>query len=262
MKTTAERSVEALTWAAVVIWLGFALVTHLLGYAWLVVMVLGLILLSSAIYQRSRGWQTSLSLWISGIWMAVFSVVEVVNAFITAMNNGDGLNIDVWVYLGIALLSMGVAVVLKYLQAPSMGVTAADRRVASRGDVRAQTGVIPQQPYTRQGATSSYSSNWPNVSHEGTSSASWPPAGQDAGQEQSQAYGSSGSWEPQSGSWEEDNWDNSPRRTASSRRRTSRRAPAPRQPARPANQPSDLEARVEDIIRRSRERRGSDNLPY
>lgn len=55
MKTRGEKSIEALTWASVVMWLGFALIMHLLDYAWLVLMVLGIILLSSAIYQRSRG---------------------------------------------------------------------------------------------------------------------------------------------------------------------------------------------------------------
>ena len=85
MKTAAERSIEALTWAAVVIWLGFALVAHILNYVWLVVMMLGIILLSSAIYQRSRGWHTSLSLWIFGIWMAVFSVLETVSSLVAAV---------------------------------------------------------------------------------------------------------------------------------------------------------------------------------
>ena len=108
MKTKAERSIEALTWAAVIIWLGFALVTHLLGYVWLIVMVLGIILLSSAIYQRSQGWQTSLALWVAGIWMAVFSVIEILGAFVSALNNDQHRPV---VYMGIALVSMGVAVV-------------------------------------------------------------------------------------------------------------------------------------------------------
>ena len=35
-----------------------------------------------------------------------------------------------------------------------------------------------------------------------------------------------------------------------------------RRTARPVEEPSDLESRVEDIIRRSREHRDVDNLPY
>ena len=115
MKSAAERTVEALTWAAVVIWLGFALVAHLLGYVWLVVLVLSIILLSSAIYQRTHGWHTSLSIWVFGVWMAVFSMLEIVSMLIGAMGDGEGLNIDLWVYLGVALVSMGLAVIFRMI---------------------------------------------------------------------------------------------------------------------------------------------------
>lgn len=117
-KSPAERSIEALTWAAVVIWLGFMLVASLLDQTWLILMVLGIILLSSAIYQRSRQWETSLSIWIFGLWMAVFSVIETVNELIKYMNDGNGLDITLGVYLGIALVSMGVAAILRTMQGP------------------------------------------------------------------------------------------------------------------------------------------------
>lgn len=116
MKSTAERSIEALTWAGVVIWLGFTLIAQLLNYPWLVVMVLSIILLSSAIYQHSQGWQTSLAIWVFGIWMAVFSVMETVSAIISAITGGSGLPIGIGVYMGIALVSMGVAVVFRTVQ--------------------------------------------------------------------------------------------------------------------------------------------------
>ncbi len=45
-KTSSERAVEGLTWAAVVIWLGFVLIAHMLDYVFIVIMVLGIILLS------------------------------------------------------------------------------------------------------------------------------------------------------------------------------------------------------------------------
>ena len=114
-KQPAERIIEALTWASVVIWLGFALIAHILNYVWLVVLVLSVILLSSAIYQRSRQWETSLAIWVFGIWMDVFSVLETVNEILKLMNEGSGLDIDIWVYLGVALVSMGVASVFNMI---------------------------------------------------------------------------------------------------------------------------------------------------
>lgn len=121
MKTSAERTFEALTWAAVVIWLGFVLVIGAQGESWLIMMMLGIIFLSSAIYQRSRNWDTSLSIWIFGIWMAVFSVIEIVNKIVASVNDSEGLNITVGVYLGIALVSMGVATILRMIQGPKIG---------------------------------------------------------------------------------------------------------------------------------------------
>jgi len=150
VKTGAERSIEALTWAAVVIWLGFTLIMNLLQYVGLVVMMLGIILLSSAIYQRSRGWHTSLSIWIFGIWMAVFAVLEMVSNILGAINEGAGLEIDLWVYLGIALISMGVAVVLRSVNAP--GLAARSRTSAPRDPaLQAEGGAAPRFPRRVEG---------------------------------------------------------------------------------------------------------------
>ena len=115
-KSGAERMVESLTWALVVIWLGVMLIAGGLQYAWLVMMVLGIILLTSAIYQHMQGWETSFAIWIFGVWMAVFSVVELADELIAAANNGKGLGIDLGVYLGIALISMGVATMLRMIR--------------------------------------------------------------------------------------------------------------------------------------------------
>jgi hypothetical protein len=169
VKTTAERSIEALTWASVVIWLGFTLIMNLLAYAWLVVMVLAIIVLSSAIYQRSRGWQTSLSIWVFGIWMAVFSVIDAVNSLIGALNNGAKLHVGLDVYLGIALVSMGVASALRFVQGSVFGggAAAGPRGTAQRaytGDSRPNaprllneedysTGYSPPSGGTRTGRT-------------------------------------------------------------------------------------------------------------
>lgn len=118
-KSVAERTVESLTWALVVIWLGVMLIAGGLQYAWLVMMVLGIILLTSAIYQHVQGWETSFAIWIFGVWMAVFSVVELADELIAAANGGKGLGIDLGVYLGIALISMGVATMLRMIRGAS-----------------------------------------------------------------------------------------------------------------------------------------------
>ncbi len=231
MKTNSERTIEALTWAAVVIWMGFALIMHLLGYVWLVVMVLSIILLTSAIYQRSRGWHTSLTIWVAAVWMAVFSVIEVVNEIVKVMNDGDGLQIDIWVYAGIALISMGLAVVLRNLQAPTP---------AARRQEQARPPIVPTQI------------------QDDTSSGYLPPAGSP------RVYTDARTSSVTSGM-------SSGLSSGLGPAQSSAEAPAPRERsrrrARPAGgsaapAPDDLEARVEDIIRRSRERRDQDNLPY
>lgn len=122
-KSTAERTIEVLTWASVVTWLGFVLMAgsaFYMEYQWLVVMVLGVILISSAIYQRSRNWDTSFAIWIFGIWMAVFSVLEIVAMMVEAVT-GNAIRIGLEVYLGVALISMGAASVFRIIQGPKVG---------------------------------------------------------------------------------------------------------------------------------------------
>lgn len=256
MKTRGEKSIEALTWASVVMWLGFALIMHLLDYAWLVLMVLGIILLSSAIYQRSRGWHTSLMIWIGGVWMAIFSVIEVTNEILTALStDGRGLEIDLLVYLGIALISMGLAVVLRHLQPPSLAQPGASQRAARDSQERAAT-IVPRR------VAEDYSSGYfpPDGTVQSVRSGAEPqqitgPSRARAIAEQSTA--SRRARPVNSGAGQ--SWTQS---APVPPRATSRRA-RPAQP--PAATPSDLEARVEDIIRRSRERRGGapgDDLPY
>jgi hypothetical protein len=285
VKTAAERSIEALTWASVVIWLGFALVAHILNYVWLVVMMLGIILLSSAIYQRSRGWQTSLSLWIFGIWMAVFSVLEIVSQIVGAVTGSEGLGIDLWVYLGIALVSMGVAVVFRTLQGPRVagrasasaqradtGVTRSGRYAAAprRVDEDLSTGYIPasQDQYDDYGTSQRRVQRPPQYNQPDDYGYEQPPRDDYQSTESSRR----GQYQP---------LDDDPQYTQSSRRgrrydqpppapapRARTPKPRPQRRARPAPEPNDLEARVDDIIRRSRERRGGsgsgsgEDLPY
>ncbi len=334
IKTGAERSIEALTWAAVVIWLGFTLIMNLLHYVGLVVMMLGIILLSSAIYQRSRGWHTSLSIWIFGIWMAVFAVLETVSNIVAAINGGAGLNIDLWVYLGIALISMGVAVVLRSVSAPGLaargqGRTARDSAIRTPADPRShlprrveddfssayypspgeEAGAVADTAYTRPTDAYVYDDEAPTIATgyeaavprqptpipspqprqptpvprvprqptpvPGTVPASLPyqsepiryetdPLDQPAGptgyetrrlDDEGYTYDA-----PQPRAAPQDY----PPMLGEPRRPASRRA-ARRRSANPAAEPDDLQARVDDIIRRSRERRSAapdERLPY
>jgi hypothetical protein len=233
VKSSAERSVEALTWAVVIMWLGFALVMHLLGYMWLVVLVLSIILLSSAIYQRSRGWQTSLAIWITGVWMAVFSVLEIVSEFVGALTGGEGLQIDLWVYLGVALISMGAAVVLRFMQAPKLSaateIGASRRRSQPPSDTYEQPRESRREPRIPRQMQQDLSSGYtPPPQAERSSRRRYTPPPQQQEPVRSQPVES--------------------------------RRQRPAVP--PAQEPNDLEARVDDIIRRSRERRDKGNLPY
>lgn len=284
MKTAAERSIEALTWAAVVIWLGFALVAHILNYVWLVVMMLGIILLSSAIYQRSRGWHTSLSLWIFGIWMAVFSVLETVSSLVGAVSGSNGLGIDLWVYLGIALVSMGVAVVFRTIQGPQMA--AGPRATARRGDTAGYTRSNRYAAPSRvdEDLSSGYAPSPQDQAQYDTYSSSRGRRTQRSAQynqpdnygyEQPPADNNQYTQPSQRGQYQPpaDDYQNAPPAPRSRRQPPPPPAPAPRdrspqRRARPAPEPNDLESRVDDIIRRSRDRRGGsgsgsgDDLPY
>jgi hypothetical protein len=284
VKTAAERSIEALTWAAVVIWLGFALVAHILNYVWLVVMMLGIILLSSAIYQRSRGWHTSLSLWIFGIWMAVFSVIETVSAMVGAVSDGEGLGIDLWVYLGIALVSMGVAVVFRTVQGPSL---AADPRAPSRrqddpGLTQSRRSYAPRR--VEQDYSSGYAPAPQDRAEYGTGRGRSSRRGREYDQPLPTEPRDDAQYTQRSRRGEYGSEPPAPRDdvqyTQRSRRAEyqpppqqeappppERQRPSRQRRARPTEEPSNLESRVEDIIRRSRERRGGeessgDDLPY
>lgn len=312
MKSSAERTVEALTWAAVVMWLGFALVTHILGYAWLVVMVLGLILLSSAIYQRSQGWHTSLSIWVFGIWMAVFSVLETVSGLIEA-TGGSGLNIDLWVYLGVALLSMGVAVIFRLVNPNALlghgrapqprderfgndprpyvprhvveqssavyttpprgrgqsarrrddyGYEAGAREEAQAADYGYQRAPIRRDPY----AAPDYSSTRPVARRRPAREHYAADDYEYAAEEQAGPGEEYASYTPADEIASEPEDYVAPARPALPRRPDDRRRAARRgrRPAQPGQAPADLQARIDDIIRRSRERRNipPEDLPY
>ncbi len=341
MKSTAERTVEALTWAAVVIWLGFALVAHLLGYVWLIVLVLSIILLSSAIYQRAHGWHTSLSIWVFGVWMAVFSMLEIASMLIGAMGNGEGLNIDLWVYLGVALVSMGLAVIFRMINPNALlGEAAAAGQRGQRGqrydgdprpyvprhvveessaaylptpqeraergygrtrreeqqhadsaggyaqageyaygedqqaarprrdhyfrppDYRGQPAApdqdIYQEPYEQSADYRYTGAEQPYASGEESRYGEPDPYAQDAGYPASgQApYAPGADYAAPPGGYA----SRAPRRPDDRRRAVRQRVSQPR----PAEAPSDLQARIDDIIRRSRERRNvpPEDLPY
>lgn len=323
-KSPAERSIEALTWASIVIWLGFMLVAGGLEETWLVLMVLGIILLSSAIYQRSRHWETSLSIWIFGIWMAVFSVVETVNMLVGTLDEGAGLNIDLSVYLGIALVSMGVAGILRTVQGPRsasgrtpQGYTDVERdprprivtdnfgaghwsapgtdaySTSSRGGrAPGQTQYGTPMPADRRGtptptdrfAAYDQPTTYADSASRGYQEASQPVRGgysyDTGGQPVQDGYGYDMGGQPPAGQspqyhdpyaaasdydyYDETGWDAPPQ----VQQRMVQREPPPQQGRRPRGDDAanDLQARVEDIIRRSRERRNISpddmDLPY
>jgi hypothetical protein len=259
MKSTAERRVEALAWASVLIWLGMSLLMGLLAYVWLVVMVLSIILLSSAIYQRARGWHTSLSIWVFGIWMAIFSVVEVLNEFIRAINDGEGLDITLGIYLGIALVSMGVAAVLRNIQAPGGDEDdRRDRRARERTPDREEGG---RRPFIPRQVESTQSSGWSTPSR---ARAEREPRAREHAEMETV---------PERRASERVQQTRQPSRAEQQTRARPQSPGQRRQGSRPsqrrtrrAEEPSDLEARVEDIIRRNRQRRGAspddEELPY
>jgi hypothetical protein len=262
MKTGFERSVEMMTWAAVFIWIGLVLIMQLWSYPWVVFLVLGIVLLSSALYQRARGWDTSLFIWISGIWMAVFSVMEVVREMVGAVS-GEAWSISWVVYAGITLISLGIAVVFRgvsfgghedSLDRYSNPASSARRRSTS-------TRREPQIP--RQITTDDRSTGWaspdddypPRTSSSRSSSRNQSLPEDDYPPRASSSRTSSRNQYPPE--------DDYPPRTSSSRTssRTQQPVERPRQSA-PAEDPNDLEQRVEDIIRRSREKRDRGNIKY
>ncbi len=313
-KQPAERVIEAMTWASVVIWLGFTLIAHLLGYVWLVMLVLSVILLSSAIYQRSRKWETSLSIWVFGIWMAVFSVLEIVSQMIAVVNGGSGLDVDIWVYLGVALVSMGVATVFNMVT-PSLGTHQNVSRRPNDYEYDRERDYAPRRvdqdlssawvpaaqdsaQYNNQSRSRSRSASR-SASRSSTANRSSGSSARQYAQQVDDPFDRAGA---AYGGGQDDYYEEAPPRDSRRARRVDdtsgwetpaydqpaqayqgerlsrqrgrghsqpqrspqrapRSAPAQRQPS-----GSDLESRVEDIIRRSREQRGtvphSEDLPY
>ncbi len=246
MKSNLERSVEALTWATVVIWLGFVLIFS--PPVWLVLMILSIILLTSAIYQRSRGWQTSMMIWIAGVWMAVFSVVEIVSEFIDTVT-GEHIVVSPLVYLGITLISMGLAVVFRMMQIPTL--TAPDAGARSRSSARGRAAV---DPVVQQRSVI------PRQIQEDRSTGYYASPGQRAAQQPRSRQIQDPRDQPLPGA---DQYTQ-PVQQRTSQSRVQPRVQPRSQPAPPPSEvPSDMENRVEDIIRRSRERRDKGgNLPY
>jgi hypothetical protein len=68
-KSAAERRVEALTWGALLIWVGVSLATDL--HKGVPGLVAGSILLVSALYQRIRGWEAGIILWAGGLALTI-----------------------------------------------------------------------------------------------------------------------------------------------------------------------------------------------
>jgi hypothetical protein len=68
-KSVAERRIEALTWGALVTWVGISLIVDL--HRGVPSLVAGSILLLSALYQRMRGWEAGIILWAGGLALTI-----------------------------------------------------------------------------------------------------------------------------------------------------------------------------------------------
>ena len=68
-KSPAERRIEALTWGALLVWVGVSLATTL--HKGVPGLVAGCILLVSALYQRLRGWEAGIVLWAGGLALTI-----------------------------------------------------------------------------------------------------------------------------------------------------------------------------------------------
>jgi hypothetical protein len=68
-KSPAERRTEALTWGALLVWVGVSLIADL--HRGVPSLVAGSILLLSAIIQRVRGWEAGIILWAGGLALTI-----------------------------------------------------------------------------------------------------------------------------------------------------------------------------------------------
>jgi len=68
-KSAAERRIEALTWGALLVWVGISLIVDL--HRGVPSLVAGSILLVSALYQRVRGWEAGIILWAGGLALTI-----------------------------------------------------------------------------------------------------------------------------------------------------------------------------------------------
>jgi hypothetical protein len=191
------------------------------------------------------------------------------------------------VYLGIALVSMGVAVVFRTVQGPHLatGARTPSRRQGDTGYTTDASSYIPRRvqddystgsipspqeqaqydnyaPPSRgrrapSGRRDDYQSTQPSLQYEPASPVDLAPS--DSQYTQSSQRGRQADYQPS----QDPDWSAVPP-PAPERARTPSRQP---RRSRPATEPNDLEARVDDIIRRSRERREGgqtpgDDLPY
>ena len=76
-KSHAERRIEALTWGALLIWVGITLVVDF--HRGVPALVAGLVLLASAIVQRIAGWEAGFVLWVGGIALTVSGLNDLSN---------------------------------------------------------------------------------------------------------------------------------------------------------------------------------------
>jgi len=129
-KSASERRIEALTWGALLVWVGVSLATTL--HKGVPGLVAGGILLLSAIYQRIRGWEAGIILWAGGLALTISGLNDL---------RGGHHRLSA---LAIVLILIGGAIVLRALTG---GGPRARRRREFIQAVKQQPGPFDDGPY-------------------------------------------------------------------------------------------------------------------
>ena len=129
-KSASERRIEALTWGALLVWVGVSLATTL--HKGVPGLVAGGILLLSAIYQRIRGWEAGIILWAGGLALTISGLNDL---------RGGHHRLSA---LAIVLILIGGAIVLRALTG---GGPRSRRRREFIEAVKQQRGPFDDGPY-------------------------------------------------------------------------------------------------------------------
>ena len=129
-KSAAERRIEALTWGALLVWVGISLIVDL--HRGVPSLVAGSILLLSALDQRVRGWEAGIILWAGGLALTISGLNDL---------RAGHHHLSV---LAIVLILIGGSIVLRAISGPG---PRARRRRQILESVKEQRGPFDGGPY-------------------------------------------------------------------------------------------------------------------